>query len=143
MRNSAMEDRPALPARAVVLGPGEGRGYEMPTMRAVFKADGVESGGRFSASEWWLAPDSAGPGPHSHADNDEVFYVTEGTVSIRVGDIWVEAEQGAFVLIPAGVTHDFKNRSDRRAGLFNVFLAGTFERDMPAIVEWYARAKRA
>lgn len=135
-----MEDTTALPAGAVVLGPGEGRGYDMPTMRAVFKADGVESGGRFSASEWWLAPRSTGPGPHSHADNDEIFYVVEGTASIRVGDNWIEADKGTFVLVPAGITHDFENRGDRRAGLFNLFLPGGFEHNMPAILAWYARA---
>ncbi len=41
--------------------------------------------------------------------------------------------------IPAGVTHDFRNRSAERAGLFNVFIPGGFERNMPMIVDWFAK----
>ena len=35
------------------------------------------------------------------------------------------------------VTHDFENRTARRAGALNVFIPGGFESNMPAIVEWY------
>ena len=31
---------------------------------------------------------------------------------------------GTFLRIPAGVTHDFENRSDSRAVAFNVFVPG-------------------
>jgi dTDP-4-dehydrorhamnose 3,5-epimerase-like enzyme len=41
------------------------------------------------------------------------------------------------VLVPGGVTHDFQNRSDRRAGVLN-FSSGEFEPEMKAIVEWFA-----
>jgi hypothetical protein len=40
--------------------------------------------------------------------------------------------------IPAGITHDFENRTDQRMGLLNVFIPGGFERKMPAIVDWFA-----
>jgi mannose-6-phosphate isomerase-like protein (cupin superfamily) len=123
---------------AVVLGPDEGRTYAMPTMRAVFKADGAETADRFSVSEWWLDPQSGGPGPHSHEENDEIFYVIEGTPSLLVGTEWMDAPRGSFILIPAGITHDFANRTDARAGLLNVFIPGGFEARMPSIVEWFA-----
>lgn len=134
-------DRPA--ADAIVLGPGEGRGYDMPTMRAVFKADGIESRGRFSVSEWWVAPQSAGPGAHSHADNDEIFYVVEGAAAILVGNTWINAEKGSFVMIPAGTVHDFENRTEYRMGLLNIFIPGTFEENMPKILAWYEQSGRA
>ena len=125
------------PLRPIFRAPREGRAYDMPTMRAVFKADGAETANRFSVSEWWLAPHSIGPGRHSHAANDELFLVIEGTASILVGDDWLEAPKGAFVMIPAGVEHDFENRTGERMGLFNVFLPGGFEQNMPAIVDWF------
>ena len=34
--------------------------------------------------------------------------------------------------------HDFENRTDARAGLFNVFIPGGFEPKMPMIVKWFA-----
>jgi hypothetical protein len=46
----------------VVLGPGAGRSYAMGRIHAVFKADGAETGARYSISEWWLEPHTEGPG---------------------------------------------------------------------------------
>ena len=46
----------------VVLGPGEGPTYPMGRLSAVFKADGAETGQRYSISEWWLEPHTKGPG---------------------------------------------------------------------------------
>jgi mannose-6-phosphate isomerase-like protein (cupin superfamily) len=107
-------------------------------MRAVFKADGEETDDRYCVSEWWLEAGEPGPGPHSHEENDELFYVIEGTMSFLAGEGLLEAPAGAFLRIPAGVTHDFENRSTERAGALNVFLPGGFEAMMPAIVAYFA-----
>ena len=123
--------------RPIVLGPGEGRAYAMGAMSAVFKADEAETAATYSISEWFLEPHSAGPGPHSHPDHDDIFYVIEGTMSLLVGDDWIDVGPGGFVRAPAGVTHDFANRTDRRAGVLNIYIPGGFERDMAANVGWY------
>ena len=44
-----------------------------------------------------------------------------------VGERWLEAPEGTFLRIPAGVTHDFENRGAERAVAFNVFIPGGFE----------------
>jgi mannose-6-phosphate isomerase-like protein (cupin superfamily) len=108
-------------------------------MTAVFKADGTETGDRYSVSEWVVAPHSPGSGPHSHESNEELFLVTEGVMSIRIGDDWIEAPRGTFIRVPAGVVHDFENRSSQPATLFNVYLPGGFEPMMPEIVSWFAK----
>jgi mannose-6-phosphate isomerase-like protein (cupin superfamily) len=123
----------------LVLGKGEGRRYECGRMRALFKADEAETGARYAVSEWWLEPGCDGPGAHSHAANEELFYVLEGTVSFLAGEEWIDAGAGTFLRIPAGMAHDFRNRTERRAGLLNVFIPGGFEREMPAIVDWFAK----
>ena len=128
----------SLPRTAIVLGPGEGRRYPMGRISAVFKADGAETGLGYSISEWWLEPHTAGPGPHSHPE-DDVFYVIAGTMSVLVGEGWIEAGPGSFVLIPGGVTHDFENRGEVRAGVLNFYAPGTFEEQMPMISDWYAK----
>jgi mannose-6-phosphate isomerase-like protein (cupin superfamily) len=107
-------------------------------MRAVFKADGAETAGRYSVSEWTVAPHSPGSGPHSHEESDEIFLITDGTMAVRVGDDWVDAPCGTFLRIPAGVIHDFENRTDHPATLFNVFTPGEFEHLMPSIVSWFS-----
>ncbi len=121
----------------IFLSPGEGRAYPMGRISAVFKADGDETDKRYSISEWWLEPHTAGPGAHPHPE-DDVFYVIEGTMSFLVGDRWIDAPQGSFVLAPGRVTHDFENRTSSRAGVLNFFVPGEFEVHMPDIVKWYA-----
>ncbi|WP_421894523.1 cupin domain-containing protein [Marinoscillum sp.] len=123
---------------SLILNAGEGRTYHCGGMTAVFKADENETNEKYSISEWWLEPKADGPGPHLHEENDEVFYVLEGTVSILIGQEWVQAEKGAFVRIPARTLHDFKNETEAKAGMLNFFIPGGFERNMPAIVRWFA-----
>ena len=108
----------------------------MGRIGAVFKADGKETAGRYSISEWWLEPHTQGPGAHSH-DEDDVFYVLEGTMSFRLGERWLEAPKGSFVLVPGGTTHDFENRGDARAGMLNISAPGDFEEHMPGIMQWF------
>ena len=120
----------------IFLPPGEGRAYPMGRISAVFKADGDETQNGYSISEWWLEPHTQGPGAHSHKE-DDIFYVIEGTMSVLVGDRWIDAPKGSFILAPGGVTHDFENRSSSRAGVLNFSTPGGFEQNMPAIAEWF------
>lgn len=127
-----------LPAGAIVVLPGAGRAYGMGAMQSVFMADGDETDDRYTVSEWWLDPHGTGPGPHLHAANEELFYVVEGTMTFLVGTVTVDAPRGSFLRVPAGVTHDFNNRTAERAGILNVYIPGGFEAMMPSIVAWYA-----
>jgi mannose-6-phosphate isomerase-like protein (cupin superfamily) len=121
---------------AVILEPGQGRAYPMGRIGAVFKADGTETDERYTISEWWLDPHTKGPGPHFH-EKDDTFYVIEGTMSVLVGEHWTHATRGSFILVPGGVVHDFENRTDERAGVLNFSVPGSFEPEMPAIVDWF------
>ena len=127
---------PRSTREAVLLAPGQGRAWPMGRIGAVFKADGAETRGRYSISEWWLEPHTQGPGAHSHPE-DDVFYVIEGTMSLLVGERWTDAPRGAFVLVPGGVVHDFENRTGERAGVLNISVPGEFEQAMPAISQWF------
>lgn len=109
----------------------------MGRITAVFKADAAETQGRYSISEWWLEPRTQGPGAHSHPE-DDIFFVIEGTMSVLVGEKWIEAPKGSFVLVPGGVIHDFENRGNLRAGVLNLSIPGGFEQHMPGIVKWFS-----
>jgi mannose-6-phosphate isomerase-like protein (cupin superfamily) len=132
-----MNDHTALPPGVIHLPNGSGRSYLLGRMRSVFKADGEETKNTYSISEWWLEPHQPGPGAHSHEANDDIFYVLEGTVTFLAGNEWIDAGKGTFLRIPAGVMHDFENRSDELAGFLNIYIPGGFEKDMPAIVNWF------
>jgi mannose-6-phosphate isomerase-like protein (cupin superfamily) len=122
---------------AVILAPGAGRAHDLgDRVSAVFKADGDESLGRYSISEWWFEPHTRGPGAHTHHE-DDLFFVLGGTMEIRVGDDWVHAPAGTFVLVPGGTVHTFENRTDERAGFLNVSAPGDFESHMPTIAAWF------
>lgn len=139
MSTSLSKHRASLPPGVIFLPAGQGRSYAMGRMNALFMADGSETNERYSVSLWWIEGRSGGPGAHFHESNDEIFYVIEGTASLLIGDAWIEAAAGSFIRIPAGIRHDFENRTDARIGLLNVFIPGGFEKKMPAIVEWFKR----
>ncbi|MFD0978707.1 cupin domain-containing protein [Tropicimonas aquimaris] len=121
----------------IFLKRGEGRGYDMGRIKANFKADGDETANQYSISEWLMEPNTKGIGAHSHEQENEIFYVLEGTMSFLVGDEWRDAEQGSFIFVPAGVQHDFENRSEKPAIVLNIFAPGAFEAKMVQIVDWF------
>jgi mannose-6-phosphate isomerase-like protein (cupin superfamily) len=126
-----------VPEGVILLGPDEGRHYECGPMHALFLADGAESDNRYSVSIWRVEPGKPGPGAHSHEANEELFYVVEGTMTFQVGNEMVDTPTGTFLRVPAGVMHDFLNRTKEPAAVLNVFIPGGFEVHMPDIVEWF------
>ena len=68
----------------------------------------------FVIAEW---RDAGGPpGPprfiaplHLHNNDDEAWYVLEGTLRVRVGDKDVEAKAGSAVFVPRGTPHTYWN----------------------------------
>lgn len=108
-------------------------------MSALFLADEAETDAAYSISEWRLEPHSDGPGKHAHEAHDDMFYVLEGVMSFWVGDAWITAPAGSFVRVGKGVEHDFRNEGDAPARMLNIYIPGGFERDMPAIVDWFAK----
>lgn len=121
--------------KALVVPPGQGRHYSMGRMGAIFKADCAETESRYSISEWWLEPDTKGPGTHAHPE-DHVFYVIEGSLNLLVNGEWYLVERGAYVLIPGGAPHDFENRGNGRCGFMSLNVPGGFELRMPDIVQY-------
>ena len=62
----------------------------------------------------------------------------QGIMSVLVDEAWIHVTRGSFILVLGGVTHDFENRSDTRAGVLNLSIPGSFERPMPYIAQWFA-----
>jgi len=114
----------------------------MGPVHAVFKADGAETSGRYSISEWWLDPYTRGPGAHKH-EEDDVFYVVEGTMSFFLGGAWIDAPKGSLVIAPGGMEHDFENRTGKRCGALNVSVPGDFEPAMAGIAPWFRERSAA
>src|SRR5688572_33303940 len=109
----------------IIVAPGKGRAYPMGPVHALFMADGDETRGKYSISEWWLEPYTRGPGAHRH-EEDDVFFVIEGTMSFFVGGTWIDAPKGSLVIAPGGTAHDFENRTANRSGAPNLWGPGNF-----------------
>lgn len=130
-------DRPA-----VVVAPGAGRAHPAGPMTAVFLADGDETANRYSVSEWTIDAHSSGPGEHVHDDHDDAFYVLEGEITFVIDGVDHAVSAGGYVQASAGVSHDFRNDTDRPARFLNLYVPGGFEADMGPIVDWYAAQGR-
>jgi quercetin dioxygenase-like cupin family protein len=93
-------------------------------------------------------PPGAGPPLHVHQNEDEIFYVLEGELTIQVGKERYTVPAGGTAILPRGVPHTFGNLGTDTvkslvlltpAGLENFFaevepLATQAEPDMRAIV---------
>lgn len=85
----------------IALTAEQGRHYALgDKLSARFLADEAETGARYSISEWRLEPGQEGVGAHSHAENDDIFYVLEGRIEFLLGESWTEFGPGAFVRRP-------------------------------------------
>jgi quercetin dioxygenase-like cupin family protein len=73
-----------------------------------FLVTGEETDGRYATLEVLVAPNN-GPGPHTHAAEEETFYVLQGELTFSVGEQTFQASRGDFVHIPRGTVHAIKN----------------------------------
>ena len=67
-------------------------------------AEGRDTGGRFSLVEV-VARQGTEPPPHTHANEDEAYYLLEGEMAFRVGEQTIGAKPGDYVWLPRGVQH--------------------------------------
>jgi mannose-6-phosphate isomerase-like protein (cupin superfamily) len=65
---------------------------------------------------------------HVHHEEDDAFYILEGEMTFVLGDEEVRAGPGAFVLVPPGVEHGFRNDGDSAVRMLNIHAPGGFDR---------------
>ena len=64
-----------------------------------------------------------------------MFYVLEGTLTLRLGDETIEAAAGSFVCVPPGVIHTFRNASERPVRLLNFNTPAGWENYMRNVAQ--------
>jgi quercetin dioxygenase-like cupin family protein len=101
--------------------PGQGLTVDNPLGGALtFKALGGQTRGMLTVFESTVAP-GEGPPLHLHVNEDEVVYVIEGTLRLRLGDETQPAPAGAFAYIPRGLPHTWQNIGTSRARFLAIF----------------------
>lgn len=105
--------------------PGEGR---VPQGSAhPFVADASTTGGRFDLMIGTFAP-MTGPPLHLHHEQDDTFYVLEGTLTVQVGEEVFDIGPGDFLSVPPETPHTFDNlhNGDRPVRAINLMTPGGF-----------------
>jgi mannose-6-phosphate isomerase-like protein (cupin superfamily) len=82
-----------------------------------------------------VGPGFAGPPSHVHERLHDMFYVLDGTLTMRLGDETTELPEGSFVCVPPGIVHTFSNPSQTPVRILNF--------NTPAGWESYMRDLRA
>jgi quercetin dioxygenase-like cupin family protein len=115
-------------SRPVIAGPGEGARIEGPVGGPLtFKARGEQTGGALSAFENVIPP-GQGPPLHTHLNEDESWYVLDGSLRFKLGSELRAAPTGSFVFVPRGTPHCFQNIGSGPATILVIFTPAGMER---------------
>lgn len=96
--------------------------------RMVVKVRDKDTGGAYSIHDNVIPAGSPGPLPHLHRDHEEIFYVLEGELRVRVGSRTITAPAGSFVVIPRGVVHQPSNPGDQPTRVLLIFSPAGMDR---------------
>ena len=118
-----MSDNP----RPILLAADGGAKIEGPVGGPLtFKLRGQDSNQALTVFENTVAP-GEGPPLHTHANEDEAWYVLGGRLRFRIGEALHSAEAGAFVYVPRGVPHCFQNQGSGPARILVIFTPAGME----------------
>ena len=109
-----------------VVEPGEGTSVWLGGIGVDFKIPSGLTGGAFSIVEHPLEPGRLVP-PHIHYREDELSYVLEGRIGVRIGDAEFVAGPGTYVWKPRDVPHTFWNPGPDPARLLEIIWPAGFE----------------
>jgi quercetin dioxygenase-like cupin family protein len=79
-----------------------------------YLVDGSATGG-LGVFELTVPPGANVPPPHSHRDNEEFFYVVEGSITYSVDAETRELKPGEWMSTPRGSVHGFRNGGSQAA----------------------------
>jgi quercetin dioxygenase-like cupin family protein len=114
--------------RAVIVGPDDGTKIEGPVGGPLtFKVRGEQTNSAMTALENVIPP-GEGPPLHTHANEDESWYVIEGALRFKLGGDVHLAPAGSFVFVPRGTPHCFQNVADAPARILVMFTPSGMER---------------
>ena len=102
-----------------ILGPSEGERIDVGRSSVLLKGTGASSDGTFFLSESSVEPGFPGPPRHVHRELYDLFYVLEGTLTVRDGDETIAASAGTFACFPPGAVHTFSNPSNAPVRFLN------------------------
>ena len=95
-----------MTAEPFVSKPGQGERLAFMGQVSFVRATGDNTGGALTLTET-RTPTGNGPPKHVHENEDEMFFVIEGELSMTLGDETHGAPAGTFVFAPRGIPHAY------------------------------------
>ncbi len=111
---------------ATQVDPGEGKTLCVLGDLYRFLVAREHTNGAFAVFETTATPGLPGP-PHIHHREDEAMYVLEGELELSVEGSTSRAGSGAFVSIPRGTLHTWRNVGNAPARILGMMTPGGFE----------------
>jgi quercetin dioxygenase-like cupin family protein len=114
--------------RPVIVGPNDGNRIEGPVGGPLtFKVRGEQTNHTLTAFENVIPP-GTGPPLHTHANEDESWYVIDGQLRFKLDGEVHHAPAGSFVFVPRNTPHCFQNVADVPARILVLFTPAGMER---------------
>jgi quercetin dioxygenase-like cupin family protein len=113
--------------RVMHLPAGVGPSWWVYGDKDIMEVTGEDTGGTLSVVET-VVPPHGGPPPHIHHNEHEAFYVIEGDFEVLDNDRTITVGPGAFVYMPKGSLHYFKNLHDEPKRLLLLFFPAGFQK---------------
>lgn len=126
-----MTQGPDAPRGVTAVGSGEGEARWWFGQLAIIRATAADTAGQFTLVEVTCAPGYEAP-LHVHHQEDEAFWVLEGSLTLQIGESTIEAAAGDYAFGPREIPHRYTVGDDGCRMLFLV-TPGGFEglvRDM-------------
>jgi len=128
-----MNARPS-PRQATIVKPEQALPINVFGIDAKILLTTEATGGAISVVLGYLEP-GEGPPDHVHFNQDEMFFILEGTCELTVGDQTTTAGPGTIAFVPRNVVHRFKCVGDTTTRMLEWSLPGGLDHYFKAISE--------
>nr|WP_298998316.1 cupin domain-containing protein [uncultured Allomuricauda sp.] len=106
---------------ASIIDPEEGESLSLNGLSVTFKVTSELSNNQLGVYEIALPPKTTGAKLHYHRFMDETFIVSQGTLTIEVGEKVKQAETGTVAYIPRFTPHGFRNETNETVKVTLIF----------------------
>ena len=105
--------------------PNEGKSIALGGLGVIYKVLPEETNGALAVVEHPMEPGRL-VRPHTHSREDEISYIVEGQIVVKIGDKQVVANPDTWVFKPRGIQHTFWNAGPNPARLLEIITPGAF-----------------
>lgn len=110
-----------------ILAPGEQHAGAPPLDRPFFRFASGQTDGLLALAEVQLPPLTAGPTLHVHANEDEMFFVLDGVMTVQIDEQLHEIAAGGLAWGSRGIPHAFANRAKDPLRIMIMWIPGGAE----------------